>query len=348
MRKADAFRSGVYAGGGIVLGGAGLLGVLVAEGLLADRAVHAVQLDHAPNPSGWYGARHPGRPVQLALLGDSSAAGYGMERVEDTPGAILATGVSEKAGRPVRLHDLSVVGARSADLHPQVEQAIAAEADVAVILVGANDVINRVRPSVSVSHLVEAVRRLQDNGVRALVGTCPDLGTVKPVLPPLRQVVRAWSRRIAAGQTFHVVRAGGHTVSLADILGDEFKAEPAFFFGADKFHPSAAGYAALAEVLLPPTLAVLGVIGDEEAVLETYRGRRIIPIAAAALHAVNRPGTELDPAPRPRGRLRRLWVSVRHFRSQEHGEVEAPSGAPATASEDRTGAEPPPSETGSS
>lgn len=328
VKKADLARQGAYAGGGILAAGVGLLGVLVAEGMLADRAVHQVQLDHAPNPSGWYGARRPGRPITLALLGDSSASGYGMDAVEDTPGAVLASGVSEKANRPVRLHDLAVVGAKSSDLHPQVEQAIAAEADIAVILVGANDVINRVRPSVSVSHLVQAVKRLQGAGVRVLVGTCPDLGTVKPVLPPLRQVVRTWSRRIAAGQIFHVVRAGGHTVSLADILGEEFKTRPAFFFGADRFHPSAAGYAALAEVLIPPTLAVLEVIGDEEAILETYRGKRVVPLAAAALHAVSRPGTELDPAPRPRGRLRRLWVRVRRFRGQQRPHVERPE-APA-------------------
>ena len=304
-------RRGAYAGGGLLLGGVGLLGVLIAEGLIAERAVHQVQLLAAPNPSGLYGEDRPGRPLTLALLGDSSAAGYGVEKVEDTPGAVLATGVSARADRPVELHDLSVVGAKSSDLHPQVEKAIAAGADAAVILIGANDVVNRVRPSVSVSHLVQAVHRLQEAGVAVLVGTCPDLGTVKPVLPPLRQVVRAWSRRIAAGQTYHVVRAGGHTVSLADILGPEFRAEPGFFFGADSFHPSTAGYAALAGVLIPPTLTILGIVGDEDAVIETHRGRRVIPIAAATFHAVNRPGTELDPAPRPRGRLRRAWVRVR-------------------------------------
>ncbi|MBO0843463.1 MAG: SGNH/GDSL hydrolase family protein, partial [Nocardioides sp.] len=100
MRKAEMARGGAYAGGGVLLTAASFLGVLVAEGLLADRAVHQVQLDHAPNPSGWYGARNPGRPIQLALLGDSSAAGYGMEKVEETPGAILATGVAAKARRP--------------------------------------------------------------------------------------------------------------------------------------------------------------------------------------------------------------------------------------------------------
>jgi hypothetical protein len=107
-----------------------------------------------------------------------------------------------------------------------------------------------------------------------------------------------------------VVRAGGRALSLADILGAEFTANRDFFFGPDKFHPSAAGYAALAEVLLPSTLAALGLLGDEQAELATYRGDTALPIAAAALRAVNVPGTELDPVPKPRRRLGRLWVRV--------------------------------------
>jgi lysophospholipase L1-like esterase len=325
VRKAALARRTLYVGEGLALGTVGLLGVMVAEAVLAERAVHRVQLLHAPNPSGWYGARNPGPPLNVALLGDSSAAGYGMERLEDTPGCVLATGLAERSGRPVRLHDLSVVGAKSEDLGPQVDKALAAGADAAVILVGANDVIRQVRPTVAVQHLERAVRDLRAGGVTVIVGTCPDLGTLTAVLPPLRQLVRAWSRRIAAGQIIHTLRAGGRTVSLADILGPEFTAEPAFFFGADRFHPSAAGYAALANVLLPSTMAALGLIGDEEAVLETYRGDPVVPIAAAALRAVSAPGIELDPATRPRRRLGRLWVTVAHRRRDTATRGETPT-----------------------
>ena len=331
VRKAALARRTLYVGEGLALGTAGLLGLLVAEAKLAERAVHRVRLLHAPNPSGWYGARHPGTPITLAVLGDSSAAGYGMERLEDTPGCVLATSLAERSGRPVRLHDLSVVGAKSEDLGPQVEQALAAGADAAVILVGANDVIRMVRPTVSVRHLESAVRTLREGGVTVIVGSCPDLGTLTAVLPPLRHLVRGWSRRIAAGQIIHTLRAGGRTVSLADILGPEFTAEPAFFFGADRFHPSAAGYAALAEVLLPSTMAALGLIGDEEAVLETYRGDPVVPIAAAALRAVSAPGIELDPAPRPRRRLGRLWVTVARRRRGATATGQRPTERNATA-----------------
>ena len=43
---------------------------------------------------------------------------------------------------------------------------------------------------------------------QGLVGTCPDLGTVKPIPPPLKQVARSWSRRLAAAQAIAVVEAG--------------------------------------------------------------------------------------------------------------------------------------------
>lgn len=307
-------RVGLWSAGGLGAAGLGLLSVLFAEAKFAHATINGVDLVPPPNSTGFYGRDLPGEMLTAALLGDSSAAGYGLEDVVETPGALLAEGLSERTGRPVHFHDLSVIGALSSDLDAQVDQALAHRAQVAVILIGANDVVHLVRPSRSVRHLERAVRRLLDGGVGVLVGTCPDLGTIKPILPPLRHAARWWSRRIAAEQTVYVVRAGGRTVSLADVLGPEFTAHRDFFFGPDQFHPSTAGYAALAGVLLPSTLAALGLIGDDEAELETYRGGQVVPIAAAAFRAINTSGTELDPAPRPRGRLGRLWVTVAHRR----------------------------------
>ena len=79
-----------------------------------------------------------------------------------------------------------------------------------------------------------------------VVGTCPDLGTIRPIQPPLRWLARRWSRQLAAAQTVAVVRAGGRTVSLGDLLGPQFDAAPEQMFGADRFHPSAEGYRAAA------------------------------------------------------------------------------------------------------
>ena len=149
-------------------------------------------------------------------------------------------------------------------------------------------------PAASVRHLSEAVRRLREADVEVVVGTCPDLGTISPIPMPLRQVARVWSRRLAAAQTIAVVEAGGRTVSLGSILGPEFAAAPALLFGPDQFHPSAAGYEALARLLVPSVLSALGMGEAEEEAPRVGRGEAVMPIGYAAVKASQNPGTEID------------------------------------------------------
>ncbi len=338
MGKAAAARklaaAAAYGGGGLsVLGGA-LYGLLRAEAQLARRTIGEPEDPNPPDATGWYGRGRPGPAIKVVVLGDSSAAGYGVHRVEETPGALLASGVAERADRRVHLRAFAKVGARSSDLADQVDRAVPTGPDVAVVLIGVNDVTHQVRPAESVRHLTEGVRRLREAGAEVVVGTCPDLGTIEPVPPPLRQIARAWSRRLAAAQTIAVVEAGGRTVSLGTILGPEFAADPAVLFGPDRFHPSADGYRSLAEVLLPSTLAALGVVGEDEAQPAAYRGEGVMPVATAAVEAVRTPGTELggtEVAGSRRG-VRGLWVELRHRRRQPTAEAEAPDAESAPVS----------------
>jgi lysophospholipase L1-like esterase len=330
VSKAAAARklaaAALYGGGGLTVAGASLYGVLTAEAKLARKTIGPTREDPPPDATGWYGRGRPGPAIKIALLGDSSAAGYGVERVEDTPGALVASAVAEHLDRRVYLREFCVVGAKSSDLASQVDRALLIEPEVAIILIGGNDVTHTVLPSQSVRHLSEGVRRLVAAGSKVVVGTCPDLGTVQPIAPPLKQVARAWSRRLAAAQTIAVIEEGGRTVSLGSILGPEFAAAPALLFGPDQFHPSADGYRALANVLVPSVLAGLGAEPEEEAVLEAYRGEGVLPITRAAIQAVNEPGTELDGteiAGRRAG-VRGLWVELRHRRRRQQVEGEAP------------------------
>lgn len=330
MGKAAAARklasAAAYGGGGLSVLGAGLYGVLSAEAKVARRIIGQASDEPPPDATGWYGRGRPGPAVKMVLLGDSLAAGYGVDRVEETPGAHLASGVAADADRRVHLRSLAVVGAQSSDLAGQVDRALPTEPDVAVVLVGANDVTHRLLPSQSVRFLAEAVRRLREAGVAVLVGTCPDLGTVRPIPPPLKQVAREWSRRLAAAQAIAVVDEGGRTVSLGSVLGPEFEAAPALLFGPDQFHPSADGYRSLASVLLPSTLAALGLAPDDEATPEARRGERVMPVASAAVAAARQPGTELggtEVGGAQRG-LRGRWVELRHRRRRPTAEAESP------------------------
>jgi lysophospholipase L1-like esterase len=190
-------------------------------------------------------------PVTLVVLGDSGAAGFGVDHPEQTTGAAAARGLALTLGRPVALTSVAVVGAQSGDLHGQIDLIKEPWPDLALIIVGANDVTHRVPPGRSVAMLTEAIASLHEHGVSVVVGTCPDLGTVRPIPHPLRWIARRWSRSLAAAQMVATVEAGARAVALADLLGPEFDANPDRMFGPDRFHPSPAGYQALAEALVP-------------------------------------------------------------------------------------------------
>ena len=305
-----------YGGGGLGVATAGGYGLLYSEAKLARRWV-GPPVGVPPAADGVWGVGGGAAPIRLAVLGDSSAAGLGVHEPDQTPGALLATGLSEVAERPVLLHNVAVVGARSRNLPDQVATVLAvATPDLAVIMIGANDVTGRVRPVESVRHLSEAVSRLRAGGTQVVVGTCPDLGTVAPIAQPLRYVARQWSRQLAAAQTIAVVEAGGRSVSLGDVLGPEFAARPTELFGADRFHPSAEGYATTAAVLLPSVCAALGIWPEEDLPQPLFGREGVRPVARAAARAAGHPGSEVSGTNvdgrevGPRGR----WVQLRRRR----------------------------------
>jgi lysophospholipase L1-like esterase len=170
---------------------------------------------------------------------------------------MLATAVADAGRRPVTLTCTAAVGSPSAWLPAQAETAIEAGVHLAVIFIGANDVTTGASAERAVGHLAQAVRTLRDAGAAVIVATCPDLGTIRPILPPLRWVARRWSRRLAHAQREAVEREGARTVSLGDLLGPAFDADPETMFGADRYHPSTAGYRAAVDVVLPTVYDVL-------------------------------------------------------------------------------------------
>ncbi|MEV6664581.1 SGNH/GDSL hydrolase family protein [Streptomyces nigra] len=291
-----------YGGGGIGLAGAATVGLLLAEVRMARRHVGNGTNNHVPSADGRYGRLYdtPGETaLRLTLLGDSTAAGQGVHRAGQTPGALLASGLAAVAERPVVLRNVALPGACSDDLDRQVALVLAdpsAPPDICVIMVGANDVTHRMPPTRSVRHLSAAVRRLRTAGAEVVVGTCPDLGTIEPVQQPLRWLARRASRQLAAAQTIGVVEQGGRTVSLGDLLGPEFEANPRELFGPDHYHPSAEGYATAAMAVLPTVCAALGLWPADEERPDATRREGFLPVARAAAEAASEAGTEVTAA----------------------------------------------------
>lgn len=200
-----------------------------------------------------------GDPLDLLMVGDSIAAGLGAERRKDTLGGRLSKGLAKHTGRAVRLRTVAVVGSESSMLAGQLDTLPDDYApDLAVIVVGGNDVTHRVPVAQAAADLEAAVRALRERGTQVVVGTCPDLGALRPVPQPLRSLGSRASRQLAAAQASATVRAGGHAVSLARVVGPFFITNPDEMFSLDRFHPSALGYRRTAAALLPSLLTALG------------------------------------------------------------------------------------------
>jgi lysophospholipase L1-like esterase len=296
-------RIAFYAGGGLgglaVTGVAGLVGLLWGETKLARRRI-PLATDAPPHSHDtvWAaaGVSRTRPAICIALLGDSTAAGYGVYRDRDTPGAQLAIAISEAARRPVHLLNVAVVGAESRELAAQVDELLPAGPELAVIMIGANDVTAGVKPAEAVRHLEDTVRQLIARDIEVVVGTCPDLGTIRPLAQPLRSYARRLSRNMARAQTVAAVNAGGRTVSLGDLLGPLFM-DHLEYFSEDRFHPSAAGYAEAAAAVLPSCLDALG-LRTRARSASPFTTRLTKPAKRAAAQAVAHPGTEVAGAER--------------------------------------------------
>ena len=190
--------------------------------------------------------------LRFLVLGDSLAHGIGAARPADGLGARL-TRALEQAGHPALLSVVAVPGATSLDLAAQVRRAD--PADLALLVIGANDLTRQVPPAAAARALAGAVGELRAQGTEVLVVPTPDLSSVAWVPPALRPLVAAVSDGLRARQTAAAESAGAVVAPVAPFLSRAFAADPALF-SADRFHPSSAGYALVAEALTPHLLGL--------------------------------------------------------------------------------------------
>lgn len=215
--------------------------VLVAQAL-ATRA----RLPRLPEAAGAReGEVGRGTPLRLLMLGDSSAAGVGVERQSRALAGVLPAVLSQLGGVKVRWRLLAKSGITSAQCLEMLEANGPFEAEVAVVVLGVNDVVEQVPSQRAVAAREAITNRLRNaHGVAHVVfAPLPPVHRFPGLPQPLRWVAGRDARRHdAAVAQWAATREDVSHVPIDLPLN-------AGVMAADGFHPGEAVYRVCGTVL---------------------------------------------------------------------------------------------------
>lgn len=210
--------------------------VLIGQGLRVRRRTPV--LPEASGPR--HGSAGAGDPLRLVVVGESTAAGVGVERIEDAVAGRFARELAARTGREVRWAVSARTGVTAADARRDLLAAVVREpSDLALVVLGVNDTLRLTRPSAwrrTVGEIVAALRAAQDGGGLVLLAGVPDLDGFTGLPRPLRTVLGRQSRELDGELCALADGAGVRHVPMPALDG---LAEP---FAGDAFHPSAEAY----------------------------------------------------------------------------------------------------------
>jgi lysophospholipase L1-like esterase len=189
------------------------------------------------------------RPLEVAVVGDSSLTGPGLDHARE----VFVAQVADRS--PVRMHltGHAVGGSRIADvLTDQLPAVLDSQPDLAVVSIGANDAVHGTPLARFDTDVRAVVDALDAAGIETLFCGLIDLGTIPRVPAGLRTLL---TRRALAYER-RKVRATNSAARAVHVgvgrrVNEVFRARGEAFFTADRFHPNAHGHRCLADALRP-------------------------------------------------------------------------------------------------
>jgi acyl-CoA thioesterase I len=189
----------------------------------------------------------PPDTVRVAVLGNSLAAGYGLERPAEQAFPALVQAAADRLGWAVRVANHGVSGATTASGLARLDAVLADTVDVLVLELGGNDALRGLSPGTMRANLVGIVQRTRARypDARIVIAglTLPPLAGGGPYLAAYRSLVAAYRQAFeaAAAET-----DAAFVPSLLDgVAGVRALNQP------DLIHPTAAGQQRLFENLWP-------------------------------------------------------------------------------------------------
>jgi len=209
------------------------------------------EIDHVVPPAATIDG---GQPLRLVVFGDSTTAGVGVDRAEDSLPYRLAAHLADAESRPVHVVSLGWAGARMAGVAdrqvPGALEPVLPGADVVALVVGSNDATHHTHPRryrASLRRALEAVRGAAPTARIVLAGIPAFRGALRGI-EPLIQLADLYARILRPISRAEAARIGAAYADLARHVPPRIDRGTAFL-SSDQFHPSAVGYAVWAEVI---------------------------------------------------------------------------------------------------
>lgn len=177
----------------------------------------------------------------IVAFGDSLTAGTGVQTNESYPARLER--LLKEQGYQYTVLNMGRSGDTSAGALARIESVIAAEPDIVILAIGANDALSLTPPDVMRQNIEEIVTRLQEEGITIILAGSPVI------------ILEGW----AYPEEFTRVQpeiAQRHNLTYVPSFLNGVAGNPALNLN-DRAHPNAQGYAAIAENLLPSVIQAI-------------------------------------------------------------------------------------------
>ncbi len=219
-----------------------LFPVLLYQGKQARRTTPRLP-EAGGSPCGQYGEGTPARRV--LVIGESTAAGVGVETHDQGLASQLARQIHERTGQTIAWHTFGINGIRLGALVRELETAELPEADVVLLSMGVNDTTG-FTPRYRFRRQLRELRRLLTSRYSGpmLLLSVPPMHLFTALPSPLRYVV-GWRARQLDNLYIRVARRFPEDFSYVNypvVTDPELLA-------SDGYHPGKKGYRYIAEAL---------------------------------------------------------------------------------------------------
>lgn len=199
-----------------------------------------------------------GEPFTLLMFGESTAAGVGVERMDESLGVLTAQKLAARLNRPIHYHIVARSGIRAAEATQELVPLLAGiQFDLISVVIGGNDALQFRRADQWGRDLSEMIAAIWATANRApvLLSATPPFQQFPSLPIPLRQVLRLRGRVLNDVSAEVTALLGDVTfVPLNGFAGEGF-------FSSDGFHPGINGYRRWAELIVDTYLSTVSVEG---------------------------------------------------------------------------------------